>query len=150
MPAGQARCYTGRVHGGIINGIFGESRHRVHVGRSLQYRQHIGRALALFCSSFFLIIGASDVVQLERKLITLQTSQSIAEMVDSIVRRGNRAVPARIRDRELIICVQLFSSINLHHQRPAMIHQNAATIMVQHELGIDQVAVVLEQPVDPV
>ena len=57
---------------------------------------------------------------------------------------------ARIRRRQHEIAIQFFGRIHVHENGLAVIHQDAATIVIEHELGINQFAVILEQPVDAV
>ena len=54
---------------------------------------------------------------------------------------------AGIGRRQHKIAVQLLRGIDLHEQRLAVIGQDSAAIVVQHELGIDQVTMILEEPV---
>ena len=54
---------------------------------------------------------------------------------------------AGIGRRQHEIAIKLFGGVHFHHQRLAMIRQHAAAIVVEHELGVDQFAMILDQPV---
>ena len=54
---------------------------------------------------------------------------------------------ARIGRGQHEIAVQLFGGVHFHHHRLAMIGQHATAIVIEHELGINQVAMILDQPI---
>ena len=81
-----------------------ESRvHGIRIGRRFQHRFHVGRALRRFDLRHAFVVGARHFVEFERKLIMLQTHQPISEVIDGVVRAGQRAVAAGIGHRELKI-----------------------------------------------
>ena len=59
-------------------------------------------------------------------------------------------MPAGIGHRQLIVGVQLFRRIYRHELRLAMFRQDSAAVVIQHEFGINQFAIVLQQPVDAI
>ncbi len=76
--------------------------------------------------------------------------QRIRQFVDRVLRPWQRAVAAGIGRRQHEIAMQFFGGVHFHHHGLAMIGQHAAAIVVQHELGVDQVAMILDQPVDAI
>src|SRR6185436_10220506 len=61
-----------------------------------------------------------------------------------------RAVPARIGDGQIEIGVDLLARGEIDLHRAAVLQHHAAAVVIQHELGVDQLAPVLEQPIDAV
>ena len=71
-------------------------------------------------------------------------------MVNRVVRHGQRAVAARIFRFELEIRVELFAGVHGDDGGLAVARVDAAAVGIEREFRIDQIAMVLEQPVDAV
>ena len=71
-------------------------------------------------------------------------------MVDRIVRLGQRTMAARVGGQYLVIPIQLLGRHDLHGQRLAVIGDDAARFRVQRVLGIDEVSMILQEPIHPV
>ena len=80
----------------------------------------------------------------------LQAGQAVGQMVDGIVGPGQGTVTAGIGHRQLIVGIQFFRRVHGHELRLALLRQNSAAVVVEHKLGIDQFAVVLDQPIHAV
>ena len=89
-------------------------------------------------------------VELKGKGISLQTSERIGNVINSVVGHGERVVSAGIYCGELIVGVELLGSPHVEGDRLAMRQVHPAGIGVDDELRFDQVAMVLEQPVDSI
>ena len=79
-----------------------------------------------------------------------QARKRVGQVINGVVRRGQRAVAAGIQGRQLEIGVLLFAGLDVHVHRLSVLGRDAARIRIQREFGIDQVAMVLEQPVDAI
>ena len=119
-------------------------------GGFFQHPSHVGRTLRCFDLRHALIVGARHFIQLEGKLIVFQPGEPVGEVVDGIVRSGQRAVAPGIGHRELKIGIQLFGSVYTHHHRLAVIAQNAPAVVVENELSVHKIPMVLQKPVDAV
>ena len=127
-----------------------ESRDGRGVGRILGDRLHVGGDLAGFDGGHLPEIRACDFAELEGKLIVLEAREPVGEMVDRVVRDRQRTVAARVFHFQLIIGVKFFRGIDGHHCGLALARVDAATIRVEHEFGVDQIAMVAQEPVDAV
>jgi hypothetical protein len=76
--------------------------------------------------------------------------QTVSELVDGVVRHRQGAVSTRIRDGELVVGVELLAGVDGEDGRFAVVQLYAAAVGVENVFGINKVAVVLNQPVDPV
>src|SRR6266853_1362229 len=133
-------------------------------GRMRQFtvaRARWGRALVAWPASS---IVATQVVRKVELLSAVADSRAIAsasggsrriafisaagEMVDRVVLHRHRAVPAGIGHLELVGLENLFAGLDGHAQSVAVLVEQAVPAFVERELGVDQVAVVLEQVYD--
>src|SRR5258708_27963762 len=71
------------------------------------------------------------------------------QLVDRVLGHGKRAVAARIAHRELVGRVHLLGDLDAVQKRLA-VAQLAAAALVDAEFGVDQLALVADQPVDAV
>jgi hypothetical protein len=71
--------------------------------------------------------------------------EAFGEMVDGVVGRRQRGVPALIEDLQPIVEVHLFQRLEAVADQLAVLDADAAAL-VEGVLGRDQVTVVLEQP----
>ncbi len=51
-------------------------------------------------------------------------------------------------DGELKICIYIFGSIYSHHDGLAVVAQDASAIVVENNVGVNEVGMLLEQPID--
>ncbi len=75
--------------------------------------------------------------------------QGVGQAVDRIVPARRGAVAAAVGDLELIGLIDLLRDLHAEAERAA-VAQRAATALVDRELGVDQVAVVLQEPMHAV
>ena len=80
----------------------------------------------------------------------LDSRERVGQFIDRVVRPRQRAVAARIGRGQHEIAIEFFGGVHFHHHWFAVIGEDAAAIVVEHELGIDQFAMVFDQPVDSV
>src|SRR5258706_9252255 len=92
-------------------------------------------------------VSARGLVELQREAEFGETYQSLRQTIDRIVPARDRAVAALIFDVELITQRNFFAGLDAVPDRLAVLQSDAAAL-VQCEFGIDQVAMVLEQPLD--
>src|SRR5579862_3950861 len=71
-------------------------------------------------------------------------------MINRIVGYGQRAVAAGIFHLELVIGVDLFASVDGHHHGLAVLRVDAAAVGIEDVFGVDQIAMIAEQPVDAI
>ena len=150
MAGGQAGRDTGGVQRRIINRVLRKPSDSRQVRRVLENQLHVFSPLSGFDLRRSPVIGAGDIVQLERKLIALQAPETIGEVVNGIVRDRDRAVAPRACDRELEVGVDLFGGVHFHDKGLAMLGHHPAPVVIEHELGVNQVAMILDQPIDAV
>ena len=84
------------------------------------------------------------------KFVFLQPAQARRERVDGVVGHRQRAVTTRVGRHQLIVAVDLLRAIELIVQRLAVVADDRGAIVVEHEFGVDELAMVLQQPVDAV
>src|SRR5260221_14513456 len=94
-----------------------------------------------------IIERARGLVEVQGETEFGETYQSLRQMVDRIVPARDRAVAALIFHFELITQRNFLASLDAVPDRLAVLQSDAAAL-VQCEFGINQVAVVLEQPLD--
>src|SRR5262245_51364951 len=87
---------------------------------------------------------------MHRELEVREPIESGGEMVDGVVARRQRAVPARIGHVEAERLEQLLARLEAAHDALAVLDQRIAAVDVETELGVDEIAMILEQPVDAV
>src|SRR5258706_7300036 len=92
-------------------------------------------------------VSACGLVELQREAEFGETYQSLRQTIDRVVPARDRAVAALIFHFELIAQRNFFAGLDAVPDRLAVLHSDA-TALVQCEFGIDQVAMVLEQPLD--
>ncbi len=95
-------------------------------------------------------IGSRHRVQLHRKRRVLQARKRVGQVINRIVRRGQGTVPAGVEHRQFEIGVLFLAGLHIYVHGLAIHGRHAARIRVQCELGVDQVAMVLQQPIDAV
>ena len=119
-------------------------------GRFLGDGFHVRGDLAGFDGGHLPEIRARDFVELERKLMAFDPREPVGEMVDGVVGHRQRAVPAGVLHLELIVGVEFFARVHRNHGRLAVARVNAAAIGVEDEFGVDQIAMIPQQPFDAV
>ena len=115
-----------------------ENTLHVRSGLARQHRAHAGE------------IGLGYSVEFERECVGLQASKRVGDVIDGVVGCGLRAVAPGTGGGKLIVAVELLGSLHVKRDRLAMIRVHAPGIGVEHERRVDQVAVVLEQPIDTI
>ncbi len=80
----------------------------------------------------------------------LETSEAVGEMVDGVVRDGQRAMATGVFHFELIIGVELFGRVDGHHHGLSAARVDPAAIGIERKFGIDQIAMIAQQPFDAV
>ena len=151
MSAEQLRRDAGRSHHGVVVGQRRrEARGGGEVGRRLRDGAHVGCQLRIRLDLGRLgEVGASHLVQLHRKHIRRQPRESGGEVINRVVRDRQRAVPARVGHLEMEILIHLLAGLHFVRQVLALADV-AAAAFVERELRIDQVLVVLDQPLGAV
>ncbi len=71
-------------------------------------------------------------------------------MVNGVVGPGQRAVAASIGGGELIIAVKFLARFYVKGKRLAMFEVNASGVGIENKGCFDQVAVILQQPIDTI
>ena len=119
-------------------------------GRRLTDELHVGRDLRVgFDQRGSLEVLSRDVVQLDGEVELGEARQRLRQVIDRVVLHGHRAVAAGIHRLELEILVHLLARLYLVGQVLALAARAPAAFIDCH-LGIDQIAMVLHQPVDAV
>ncbi len=95
-------------------------------------------------------VGARHGIQLERKFVALETRQGVREMIDGVIRHRQRAVAAGIGYLQLKIGVELFGGVHRDDHGLAVAGVDAAAIGIENVLGVDQIAMILQQPIDAI
>ena len=68
--------------------------------------------------------------------------------VDRILRAHERAVAARVGDFEPVVGVDFFARLQVEDRGAAVLDDDAAAVGVERELGVDERAMLLQQPLD--
>ena len=76
--------------------------------------------------------------------------EPVGELIDGVVRHRQRAVTAGIGDGELVIRVELLARVDGEDGRFALVQLHAAAIGIEDVFGLDEIAMILNQPVDAV
>src|SRR5207253_4239962 len=95
-------------------------------------------------------IAARDVVELEREAELLESQEPRGELVDRVVGSRLRAVAAPVGDGQLVVAVHLLGGAQLEYLGHAVLGSDRVSVVVQHELGIDELPVIPDEPVDAV
>ena len=111
---------------------------------------HIGADRAADNGRFAREIFAGDFVEFERKLVAFQAGQAVSELVDGVFRSGQRAVATRIGNFQIEILVELFAGLNAEQQALALVEFEIAGVGIDDVFGVDEIAVIFDQPVDAV
>jgi hypothetical protein len=91
-------------------------------------------------------IGASRVGQHQREFVIPDLQNGIGHFIDGIVAHGDRGMAARIGRHDLVIDREFFAHMQRLLDHGAVPVGAPAAALVQRELGIDQVALVVGQP----
>ena len=128
----------------------GKPRDRIQVRSLLDDGLHIRRARTGFHFRHPLVIGAGHVVQLKREVVVRQAGKPGGEMVNRVVRNRDRTVAAGIGHRQRVVGVDFFRCVQVHKQGLAFVRFDSAAIVIQNKFRIDQLAMVLQQPVSAI
>ena len=93
---------------------------------------------------------ARYAVELEGKAVVRNALKAVGEFVDGVIRPGQGAVAAGIGGGELVVGVELLAGVDGKDGGLALVELHAAAVGVEHIFGIDEVAMVLDQPVDAI
>src|SRR4029077_3292545 len=104
------------------------------------------RRLAIYAGAKARKENPINSVELERELVALKPRQAAGKMVDGVVWHGQRAVPPGVLGLELIVRIELLARIHLDDRRFAVPGVNTASVRVEYVLGVDQIAMIPQQP----
>jgi len=107
----------------------------------------VGRGLRAFKVGCARKIGPRRRVEVYREAKLAKPGETFGEMVDGVVGRRHRGVPALIEDLQPVVEVHLFHRLQAVADQLAVLDADAASL-VEGVLGVDQVAVVLDEPLD--
>src|SRR6185295_7859268 len=160
--AGRLRKRVGRVaagkHGGDARGSQqgvvvrdgGEACDGFSIGRLLGHGAKVGGGLAgekIGCSGK---VVAGDFVDLRGEGEALETVERGRNVIDGVIAGRNGAVAAGVEGFQLKVDVNLFAGLDGGAQALVAAFLELATVEVDAVLGVDQVAVILQQPVDAI
>ncbi len=95
-------------------------------------------------------VSARHFIQLKRKLELREARQSFSQVINRVIRNGQRAVSAAIGYFQFEILIKLFASLNGDQQFLSILDRETAAVGIQRVFGIDQFMMVFQQPVDAV
>ena len=84
---------------------------------------------------------------LQRELVPGDVDEGLGQLVDGVVGARLGAVAALVGDGELVVAIHLLGGAEPEHGRHALLAAYRVAVGIDHELRIDQVAVVLDEPV---
>ena len=150
-PRGETRGDARRAHHRVpVGHQRGQARRGVSVGRRAPNQPHVGGDLRVrFDQRRPLEVLPRDIVQLDGEFERREARERLRQVVDRVVLHRHRAVAARVDHLELEILVDLLARLHLVGQVLAFPYR-AAAAFIDRQLGVDQVAVILDEPVDAV
>ena len=122
---------------------------RMAAGSPPRPRPELRRHGLRFHSGQGLQVVPRDVVELELELVGGQALQRVGQAVDRVLLHGHRAVAARVLDLQPVGRGVLLAHLD-EVQQPLAAADLAPAALVEAELGVDELAPVLQQPVDAV
>ena len=141
---------TGRVQNARDGRDLHEPLEGLAVGRVRENAPVVRGFLAGRLCGHALEIAARDVVELEREAELLESQEPRGELVDRVVGSRLRAVAAPVGDGQLVVAVHLLGGAQLEYLGHAVLGSDRVSVVVQHELGIDELPVIPDEPVDAV
>src|SRR5689334_21249429 len=78
------------------------------------------------------------------------SSDRVRQSRDRVVGRGHRAVPALVRDREPETLKGLLAGLYRANDLLSVLDEGVAAVGIDAPLGVDQIAMILDEPRDPV
>src|SRR5438105_2402822 len=146
----EPRGDTGRVQNARDGRDLHEPLEGLAVGRVRENAPVVRGFLAGRLCGHALEIAARDVVELEREAELLESQEPRGELVDRVVGSRLRAVAAPVGDGQLVVAVHLLGGAQLEYLGHAVLGSDRVSVVVQHELGIDELPVIPDEPVDAV
>src|SRR5271165_1453188 len=150
MAAGETRGHTSSTHGGVVFRDLRETRHSLSRRRILENSFHVRSDLTRLERAHARKIGPGYRVECKREGVGLQTGERIGNVINGIVGPRLRTVAAGIRGRELIVAVELFARPYIEGNSLAIFRVDSSRVGIENERRVDEVAVVLQQPVDAI
>ena len=95
-------------------------------------------------------VDAGYGIQLEGKRRALQPRERVGNVIDGVVRHGQGTVAARVGGGEPEVGVEFLIGLDIHIHGLALHGGDSAGVGVEHIRGVDQIAMVLQQPVHAV
>ena len=146
MPGLQHGGDAGGADLGVIVGARRQRRQRSGIGAAGQQRLHrLGHRRRLG-HGHALEECTRHGIEPRRKIELREALQGVGEAIDRVVAARRGAVPAAIGDLELVGLIDLLGELDREAERAGRCAMRAAAALVDGELGVDQLAVVLQQP----
>ena len=150
VAAGEHGRHAGGAHLRVVERDGGEARDGAGVVRILHHGLQVGAELAAVDIGGALEGGARDIEEVDGKIELGEAREAVGQMVDGVVPRGQRTVSAAVGDFELEAEEDLLRGLHRQVEALAVLDVAAAGIGIHAELRVDQIAMLLDQPIDPV
>src|SRR5947209_190560 len=142
----EPRGDAGRPHHGVVEGSLREPRRRARVrARRAHERAHVRRSLPRLDRGHALEVGARRLVKVNGEVKLGETFETRGQRVDGVVLDGQGAVPALVLHLQREVARHLLGGLHaVEEGTPATLAPAAA--LVDAELGVQEVAVVRDEP----